>query len=284
MRNSSAPLASRGAGRLIVVVVGAGFVALSAVGSPAETLPHVGSVDPRIRTALYNPDEVYRLVGFVGYDIELILEGGEHFTARAGGDLEALAIDAFENHVHIKPRSPVVSTNLVIYTDRRAYRIAYSASARAPHPSTDEIMYAVRFSYPPAWTSAQGPSAAQEVDRAFTEAKAQPPRNIDYWYCGSPSIRPVAASDDGVHTRLTFAAKAELPALFVRNDDGSESLLNFSLDAGDVVIHRIAPRFILRRGHLTGCIVNKGFVGSSDRLSSGTVTPQVERDRKGLRP
>ncbi len=69
-------------------------------------------------------------------------------------------------------------------------------------------------------------------------------------------MRPVAASDDGVHTRLSFAANADLPAIFVRNDDGSESLLNFSMDAGDVVMHRVAKRFVLRRGKLTGCIVN----------------------------
>ena len=89
------------------------------------------------------------------------------------------------------------------------------------------------------------------------------PRNIDYWYCGHPALRPVAASDDGVHTRLRFAANAEMPAIFVRNDDGSESLLNFSMDAGDVIVHRVAKRFILRRGTLTGCIVNQGFAGAA---------------------
>ena len=66
--------------------------------------------------------------------------------------------------------------------------------------------------------------------------------------------------------------KAELPAIFVRNDDGTESLLNFSMDEGDVILHRVARRFILRRGHLTGCIVNKGFVGSGERLKSDTVS------------
>ena len=64
--------------------------------------------------------------------------------------------------------------------------------------------------------------------------------NIDYWYCGSPTLKPVAASDDGVHTRLRFAANAELPGIFVRNADASESLLNFSMESGDVVVHRVA--------------------------------------------
>ena len=109
-------------------------------------------------------------------------------------------------------------------------------------------------------------------------------RNVDYWFCGNNTIKPIAASDDGVHTRLTFAAKAELPAIFVSNDDGSESLLNFNMDAGDVVIHRVAARFIVRRGRLTGCIVNKGFAGSGERLESGTIAPEVTRERKEISP
>ena len=109
-------------------------------------------------------------------------------------------------------------------------------------------------------------------------------RNIDYWYCGEPSLQPTAASDDGVHTRLTFAAKAEQPAIFVLNEDGSESLLNFSMDEGDVIVHRVARRLILRRGQLAGCVVNKGFAGSGERLKSHTVSEEVERLTPGARP
>jgi type IV secretion system protein VirB9 len=97
-------------------------------------------------------------------------------------------------------------------------------------------------------------------------------------------LRPIAASDDGVQTRLTFAPKRELPALFVRNDDDTESLLNFSVEGDDVVIHRVAARFVLRRGKLTGCIVNKGFAGSGERLKSGTISPTLKRDVKDGAP
>jgi type IV secretion system protein VirB9 len=115
-------------------------------------------------------------------------------------------------------------------------------------------------------------------------ASTKRPRNIDYWYCGQPTLKPTAASDDGVHMRLRFAANAELPAIFVRNEDGSESLLNFSMDAGDVIVHRVAKRFILRRGKLTGCVVNLGFIGGGARLDSGTVAPNVERRVQGSVP
>jgi type IV secretion system protein VirB9 len=60
--------------------------------------------------------------------------------------------------------------------------------------------------------------------------------------------------------------------------------LNFSVDHGDVIIHRVAAKFIVRRGKLTGCVVNKGFVGSGERLESGTIAPAVTRERKEVPP
>jgi type IV secretion system protein VirB9 len=248
----------------------------------AETLPVRGKVDSRIRTAAYNPDEVYRLRGFVGYVIELVLEDGETFAGKGGGDLDGVTIDAHANSVLLKPRAPIVATNLVIYSDRRAYRFDYSVEARPPNRFADDVIYAVRFLYPPRPESAESVEAALESELAL--AKAAQPRNSDYWFCGHRSLKPVEASDDGVHTRITFPDRAELPAIFVRNEDGSESLLNFSMDDGDVVIHRLAPKFILRRGRLTACIVNKGFNGAGTRLDSGTISPRVERDRKAPQP
>ncbi|MEO8017851.1 MAG: TrbG/VirB9 family P-type conjugative transfer protein [Pseudomonadota bacterium] len=247
----------------------------------AEALPIRGKVDSRIRTASYSADQVYRLYGFVGYAIELIFEDGEAFTGKGGGDLEGVTIDAHANSVLLKPRAALVATNLVIYTDRRSYRFDYSVEVRRPSRLSDDLIYAVRFLYPP---RPDGPSAEEEIERELAKARAERPRNSDYWFCGHRSLRPVAASDDGVHTRLTFADRAEIPAIFVRNEDGTESLLNFSMNDGDVLVHRLAPKLILRRGKLTGCIVNQGFDGSGTRLDSGTVSPNVERESRALRP
>ena len=259
-------------------------VSLVVSAASAEMVPLKGNVDPRIRTAPYNPDEVYKLYGVVGYVIELIFEDGEVFAGKAGGDLEAVTIDGYQNQVHLKPKAAIVATNLVIYTNRRAYRFDYSATSQLPAHFSKDAMYAVRFSYPTEPSAATPAEVQARIVAELARASATRPRNIDYWFCGRPAIKPVAASDDGVHTRFTFSARAELPAIFVRNDDGSESLLNFSVEEGDVIIHRIARQFILRRGRLTGCVVNKGFAGAGERLESGTLSPDVQRERKDARP
>lgn len=248
----------------------------------AETLPRRGAVDPRIRTAEYSAQEIYRLVGFVGYLLDLEFESDESFTGISAGDPEALTYSAHDNVLTLRPKAELVQMNLTVSTTKRRYYFEYSATARRPNRVVDDVMYAVRFTYPA--RPADPLSAEQRIELELAKAANHHPRNVDYWFCGSPAIKPVAASDDGVHTRLTFATNSELPALFVSNEDGSESLLNFSVDVGDVVIHRVAQRFIVRRGKLTGCVVNKGFVGGGVRLESGTVTPEVVRTRKGVAP
>lgn len=249
----------------------------------AETTPTRGEVDPRVRTAFYNADEIYKLHGFVGYAIELIFEEGEEFIGTGGGDLEGVTIDAHGSSVLVKPAAAVVATNLVVFTDRRAYRFDYTALERTASGAAEEVMYAVRFTYPLP-PIVEGEPAEAVIERELSAAPAERPRNTDYWYCGDVALRPTAVSDDGVHTRITFSDRSEIPAVFVRSEDGSESLLNFSMDAGDVVIHRLAPRLILRRGRLTGCIVNAGFSGAGLRLESGTVSPNVEREVKAPQP
>lgn len=245
----------------------------------AETIPAKGSVDARIRVAAYQGSEVYKLRGFAGYQIDLEFEPGETFVGLGAGDMEGVSFVGQENHLFLKPKAAKVATNLTVLTNRRHYHIDYAATAQ--RPGEDDVIYSLRFTYAQTSLQIAAEADAKRLDSQLESASNRRPHNIDYWYCGEASLRPAAASDDGVHTRLTFAANADLPAIFVSNADDSESLLNFSVDAGDVVIHRVAQRFILRRGKLTGCVVNRGYAGGGKRLQSGTVDPNVERRVQG---
>jgi type IV secretion system protein VirB9 len=236
--------------------------------------------DPRIRVVPYDPDHILYLSGVAGYQIDLQFQPGESFVGLAAGDIQAIDYVAQDNHLFLKPKAPRVRTNLTVLTNRRQYLFDYDAMPKLAEE--DSTLYAIRFTYPPARPNPHADDAAKTM-AALAKAAEAPPRNIDYWYCGNPALKPTAASDDGLHTRIRFLPNAELPAIFVRNDDSTESLLNFSIqedgspDAGDVIIHRVAHRFILRRGKLTGCIVNQGFQGSGERRSSHTLSPAVQR-------
>jgi type IV secretion system protein VirB9 len=231
--------------------------------------------DPRLRTVIYDADEIFRLAAYVGYQIDVEFEAGERFVGLGAGDVEGVTFAAQANHLFLKPKAAGTRTNLTVLTNRRAYHFDYRTSAGAPDPSGADVLYVLRFLYADAAT----PRASRPAESAPLpiEAPADQPRNNDYWYCGREELAPLSAWDDGVQTHLRFDPRRELPAVFVRNDDGSESLLNFHIANGELIAHQLARRFIVRRGGLVGCIVNRGFVGSVGRPSSGTLTPEVER-------
>jgi type IV secretion system protein VirB9 len=243
-------------------------------------VPAIGSeqVDARIRLLIYAADEVYRLKGYVGYQIDLEFENGEGFVGLGTGDLDSLTFAAQDNHLFLKPRAGGADTNLTVLTTRRTYHFDYSTSERRPDPAFGDVIYVLRFLYPP-----QGAGrAARAVERELATGTETRAHNFSYGYRGSPQLKPVSAWDDGVQTRLSFDSHEELPAIFLRNDDGSESLLNFTVDAGDLILHRVARQFTVRRGALQGCIINQSYSGSGQRLDSGTVAPAVERATRPL--
>jgi len=248
----------------------------------ADAILPQGIVDTRVRVVTYVADQVYYLHGAVGYTIHIELEPGEHYRGLGAGDSEAIAVDAQDHHLFIKPRATFVATNLILVTDRRRYHFEYHV---ASEPIGRQIepppMYSLRFLHPPTTES-----QASRVQQALADAAPAVTRrmNVDYWYCGHPALKPDAVTDDGVHTRVRFGTRSEIPAMFVRHQDGTEALLNFSLQDGEVIIHRLAPAMILRRGRLVGCIVNRGYVGSGERLPSGTISSDVVREVRQVRP
>ena len=262
------------------------LVSLPVMQVHAELTPARGLVDPRVRVVAYDPEQVIKLHGYVGYQIHFQFAEGESFVNLAAGDNKALDVGYEANHLVLKPLAEKVATNITVITNRRVYQFDYSASAARPNPARQDVIYSLRFIYP----EEEAKKAAAELELRRTEAKLasaednpQRPRNANYWGCGADAIRPTAAYDDGVQTRLKFAAHGEFPTLYVKNDDASENLVNFTVDRDEVVIHRVARSFVLRRGKLVACLQNRSFDGGGERLESQTLVPGVERITKGVK-
>jgi len=273
-------------GQSLLAIGLAASLALVAPYGRSATVPAVGKVDARVRVVAYHPEDVISLQGFVGYQIHLQFAEGEEFVNLGAGDNGAFDIGAERNHFFIKPKEARAATNFTVLTNRRAYHFDYTVSSVAPvGAATRRMVYSIRFRYPE--DEARAAAATEEQRRAharMSQGAADRPRNSNYWFCGSDSLRPVSAHDDGVQTRLRFHERSEFPAMFVQNDDGSESLLNFNVEADEVVIHRVAHRFVLRRGGLVGCVVNRSFVGGGARTSTHTSPTGVRRITAGDGP
>lgn len=211
---------------------------LSAVGA--------APADPRIRVVDYAPDQVVPLDLVVGQHLHLQFAPDERFVNLAAGDTRVLEAGAEGPHLMLKPLAVAGPMALTVLTTRRLYQFEYRALR------SGAVVHSLRFRYagPP-------PAAPVAVNR-------------DYAYCGSPALKPLAAEDDGVQTRLTFAVQAELPAVFVATDEG-ESLVNGHVEDTTLVVHRTAARFVLRRGRQVGCVVNRAYAAAGATLTRSRV-------------
>ena len=127
-------------------------IAVACAGRERRDLPDARQASIRaFAPSYYSADEVYRLYGYVG------LTPGSGCSrpmrtcrALSGGDLEGLTYSAHGNVLTFKPKVAYDRDELAVTTNRRRYYFEYSASARRPESLDDPVMYAVRFTYPPA--------------------------------------------------------------------------------------------------------------------------------------
>jgi len=245
------------------------FLAVAQVAG-AAIVPAPGAIDPRVREVTWRESQVVSLTGFVGYHIHIELAPGERFVALGAGDSAAVDVAAEGPHVMLKPKAEHVATNLTLVSSRRVYHFDYRVKSTRPD---HEAVFALRFRYP-------APVEVAPVATTPAPAAAPPPRPLNraYWYCGDAELKPVEAWDDGAQTWLRFATRSEWPAIFVKNADGTESLVNFHAEETTAVVHRVAREFVLRRGGLVGCVENRGPAGTGEWRASGTQLPGATRE------
>ena len=104
--------------RAIICAWGEGVAAVALVlvvsAAGAEVTPPPGVGDPRIRTVAYDPNQVVRLDGYVGYHVHLEFAPGETFVNLGAGDSAGLDVGAEGNHLFLKPREARVSTSGIL--------------------------------------------------------------------------------------------------------------------------------------------------------------------------
>ncbi len=232
-------------------IAAAAVLLLIATPAASGQLPRPGSTDPRIQTVAYDPAEVVTLRGAYGYQMMLEFGPDERIENVSIGDALAWQVTPNKraNLLFLKPIANNASTNMTVVTDRRRY--AFELTAGRPSASrSGEIPYVVRFTYPPE----EAPVLAETVELAAPER-----RNTAYSYTGSRAALPSLVFDDGAFTYFEWPDGASTPALFLLAADGAESLVNYGVRDGYLVVEQVAPRFILRNGKEVTTLINDGW-------------------------
>jgi type IV secretion system protein VirB9 len=260
----------------------------------AEITPRKGDYDPRVRVVDYNPLNVVKLVTFYGVSTHVQFGDGETIKDVAIGDDQAWKVVPRGNHLFIKPQAEMADTNVTVVTDKRTYHFALIVQ---PRPIKDSkawsdpnLVFSLVFRYPDDEAEKRKAEAEKLAAAASTKnmkAKlanaTKQIENIDYWVAGSEEISPTAARDDGRFIYLTFSNNRDMPAVYSVDAEGNEALINTNVIEGNtIVIQRLVPHLILRKGNYVASVINKSFdINGGIDNTTGTIAPDVERVIKG---
>ena len=242
--------------RLIALALLLPTLALSA------ELPRSGPEDPRIRSIVYDPNQVVVIRGHYGFEQMVQLADDEKVESLSIGDSLAwqVAPNKAGNLLFLKPVEPKAHTNLAVVTNKRSY--AFELIAVNLLAQIDDMNYVVRFRYPQdeeAKVQAQLAAATHEQQQEVVpERKLDPSAwNLDYSFQGKPELTPAHVFDDGTFTYFQFREHQDTPAIFLVGDDRKESLLNYHMSGKYLVVERTGKQFTLRSRDGAVCVYNE---------------------------
>ncbi len=222
------------------------------------------TTDGRIKTFLYVPDEVYSFTGHYRYQSTIVLEAGENIATITMGDSTGWMIKDSGNRIFLKPVDPDAVTNMTVITNKRTYLFELHAEEAEDIRDTG-ISFITRFRYPNSedlTIASPGNSnsfvSKKEEDSAPKIFEKPELYNFNYTFNGSELIAPLKVFDDGQFTFIEFKnVNAPLPAVFKVNKNGDESIINYRVANGYVVIEEVSSMFTLRYGEEVACIFNE---------------------------
>lgn len=234
--------------------------------------PRPIATDHRIRTVVYNENEIFKYVGSYDYQSVIEFEKDEEIITVSMGNSVTWQVVPSGNRMFIKPVAPDALTNMSVITNKRTYH--FELHAKEPKSVNDpDMTFVLRFIY----GRGAGISVSQNID-TVPDPLLEPERyNFDYLLTGAEDISPIRIFDDGEFTYFEFRDKsAEIPAFFLVHGDGSESIINFRTRGDYIVVERVAAQFTLRHGEDVVCIFNQNM----KLTSSGPDPRPTEKKRK----
>lgn len=248
------------------------------------------TTDSRIKTLVYNPNEVYQLKFHYGYQSFIEFADDEETEMISIGESFAWRLTPAGKRMFIRPLEIGAHTNMTIITNKRTYQFDI-ASAEYDGRADEELVYTVRFYYPEIGVAVpippqlsqpnipqnatpqkitsvvKTPIPPQFIDRPLTSEVTlhkgdQSELNFRYSIAGlSDNITPIKIYDDGKETFFQFKDKNLIvPAINAVDAFGNEQSVGYAIREGFVVVQTTSPQFTLRLADSLICVFNEAQV------------------------
>lgn len=256
------------------------------------------TTDSRIRTLVYNPNEVYELKFYYNYQSFIEFSDDEEIEMISIGEAFAWRLTPSGKRIFIRPLEVAAHTNMTIITNKRTYHFDIR-SDEFTGKADEDLVYTVRFFYPQVGQplpippqlsvpniAAKIPSAKKTLPSALPTnvavIKTPTPKarvdeelpgiidrnpedlklNFDYSLAGkSDDITPLKVYDDGNETHFQFSNNnSTVPNINIVDSNGIESPVNYTVRDKYIVVPTTARQFTLRLGNSLLCIYNNKMI------------------------
>ncbi|MCE3255345.1 MAG: virB9 2 [Rickettsiaceae bacterium] len=255
-----------------------------AFGSHAQNVPI--TTDSRIKTLVYNANEVFQLKFHYGYQSFIEFAENEEVEMISIGESFAWRLTPAGKRLFVRPLEIGAHTNMTIITNKRTYQFDI-ASAEYDGRADEELVYIVRFYYPeigaplpipaklsqpnlpaaapkPSAVVVKAPMAPQYVDRPLSAdiTGGDVAFNFRYSIAGSSdNITPLKIYDNGKETFFQFRDKNLIvPTISIVDLFGNEQPVGYAIRENFVVVQTVAPQFTLRLADSLICVFNESVV------------------------
>lgn len=212
--------------------------------------------DARIATRLYDAGQIVTISGRP--DIQSTIEFGddERIENIAVGDSSTWQVTPNKRAslLFVKPMKAPARTNMTVVTDQRTYLFdLVTTPGRAP-------LYELRFTYPPRPKPIPLPAAPVVAAAAIAPPEPKPPEatpaDLDFNWAsaGARQLLPDRTFDDGHSTWLAWPKDVAMPAILVREPNGEEGPVNYTVKGDYVVVDGVPPQIVLRQGKQTATL------------------------------
>ena len=229
--------------------------------------------DPRLVERLYDPTQVVRIEGKVNVQSTIQFGEGEAIENVAIGDSQSWQVtpNRRANLLFVKPLEPRATTNMTVVTNKHTYLFDLVAS-----PNTRTPLYILTFTYPvevqPVEDEATGLASntaprespnAVELAAANDDYAVLDPTTLNFDWAGSgdTALLPERIYDDGSATFMAWPSGQPMPAILVKDHEGTEGPVNFAVRGDTIVLDVVPSEIILRSGDDAAMLVNEGPVG-----------------------
>ena len=249
---------------------------LMAVSTPAL------ADDSRLVERLYVPDQVVRVEGKPRVQATIAFGDDETIENVAIGDSQAWQVTPNKraNLLFVKPLAANAVTNMTVVTSRRTYLFDLVASPRG------NPVYLLRFTYPEPppgddearLAGAEGANPTEVTAANDPYAVVDPTMlNFAWGREGNAALLPAQVYDDGEATFLTWPDGAAVPAILVKDFEGTEGPVNFTVRADTIVVEGVPREFVLRSGGDSARLINNGPVRSADAGPDRVLARKTEK-------